>query len=177
MKRIGGLLLLGGLFALLQTVVWPHLVGLQARPDLILVLVVYIGLTEPLLGGGVLALFFGTGLDALAGSYPGLHMVVLLLVFYLVRFFVGRFNAENSLLLLFMVACGTLAQAGLLLLFASFADPGELWWEVFAQIALQLLLNLAAASLLLRLAPWLLRRLVPRVELPGLQHLGPRHGA
>lgn len=177
MKRIARLLLLGGGFALLQTVLWPHLVGWQTRPDLILVLVVYIGLTESLLGGGVLALMCGAGLDALAGGYPGLHMVVLLLVFYLVHFFVGRFNAESALLLLFMVACGTLFHAVLLVLFSSFADPGILWLEIFRQIIPQLLLNLVSSWLLLRLAPWLQRRLVPEAELPGLNRLDHRHGA
>jgi len=176
MKRISGLLLLGGIFALLQTVLWPHLVGWQARPDLILVLVVYVGLTESLLGGGLLAVVFGAGLDALAGGYPGLHMVVMLLVFFLVRYFVGRFNVENSLLLLFMVACGTLTEAVLLLLFASFADPGVLWWEIFRQILPQLFLNLAATWLLLLFAPWLQQRLRPMGELPGLSRLERRHG-
>ncbi|ORJ62987.1 rod shape-determining protein MreD [Geothermobacter hydrogeniphilus] len=177
MKRILGLLLLGGFFALIQTVLWPQLFGWQARPDLILVLVVYVGLTESLLGGGLLVLLFGAGLDALSGSNPGLHMVVLLLVFDLVRFFVGRFNAENATLLLFMVACGTLVDAVLLLFFASFADPGPLGWEVVRQLAPQLLLNLVSAWLLLRLAPWLQRRLVPMAELPGLNRLDRRHGA
>lgn len=176
MKRIGGLLLLGGLFVVFQSGFWPHLVGWQVKPDLILVLVVYIGLTESLLGGGLLVLFLGSSLDAVAGSHPGLHGVVLLLIFYVIRFVAGRFNTESSMLLLFMVACGTLLQAALLILFGSFAEAGGLWWEILRVFFPQVLLNLIAAWLLLWLAPWLQRRLAPQTELPGLKRLDQRHG-
>jgi len=177
MRRIVGYFALGYLFVLVQTALWPALTPFAVKPDLILMLVVYLGLSEPPLRGGVLALLLGACLDAMAGSHPGLHGVILTLVFFCVRLASMRLNTENALLLLFMIGCGTLLHAALLLLFGSFADAGPLWRQLPVTLSQQLLFNLLFALLLLKIAPRIQRRLVPQGELPPFNRLDRRYGA
>jgi len=176
MKRTIGYFLLGFLFVLLQSSLWPHLMPTEARPDLILVLVVYLGLAEDHLTGGVLAFLIGTCLDAMAGSHPGLHGVTLLLLFYCIRFASDHFNTESTRLVLIMVGAGTLLYAGLQILFATFADAGAVWLQIFRVIVPQTLLNVASALLLLKLVPHLLRRLTPRSEPVTLRRMDRSYG-
>lgn len=177
MKRSLGYFLLGFLFVLLQTSILPVLLPFDPRPDLILVLVVYLGLSEDQLHGGILAYLIGSCLDAMAGSHPGLHAVSLLVLFYSVRFAAVHFNTESSRLVLFMVGSGTFLYAGLLVLFASFADAGAIWQPIFRVLLPQALLNVLAAWLLIRLAPHLLRRLAPQSDLPTLRRMDRNYGA
>jgi rod shape-determining protein MreD len=176
MKRISGYFLLGFLFVLLQTSLWPQLLPSAIKPDLILVLVVYLGLSESHLSGGLLSFLLGACLDAVAGSHQGLHGVTLLLIFFGVRFATDHLNTESSRLVLLMVGLGTLVYAGLLVLFASFADAGALWLQVLRVIFPQTLLNICSAWLLLKLAPYLQRRLAPSSDLSTLRRMGKNYG-
>lgn len=177
MKRTLGYCLLGFLFVLLQTSIWPAVLPFATRPDLILVLVVYLGLSEGPLQGGMLAFLLGSCLDAMAGSHHGLHTVTLLVLFYSVRFTAVHFNTESSRLVLFMVGSGTFLYAGLLVLFASFADAGVIWQQLIRVILPQALLNILAAWLLIKLAPHLLRRLAPQSDLPTLRKMDRHYGS
>lgn len=176
MRRLLGYSLLGLLFVLLQTALWPQLLPLSVKPDLILVLVVYLGLSESQLPGALFAFLIGSCLDAMAGSHPGLHGVTMLLLFVAVRYATDRFNTESSRLVLFMVCCGTFLNAGLQVLFASFADAGELWLEIVRVIFVQAIYNIIAAWLLLILVPPLQRRLAPTRDLPTLRRMGRTYG-
>ncbi|RME38989.1 MAG: hypothetical protein D6794_04560 [Deltaproteobacteria bacterium] len=177
MKRAAGLILLGGLFALLQTVVWPRIIGWQVKPDLILVLAVYIGLTEKRLAGTLLVLLLGTFLDAVSGNQPWLHVIILLSILYSVYLLGSRLNTENMLLLHCLVAWATLIQVFLLAFLGPFADLAGFWREVLPGLFPQLVLNVLATALLLRLAPWLARRLAPGSVFPWLKQLERGHGA
>jgi len=177
MKRTLGIFTLGFLFVLIQTSLWPHLLPFETRPDLILVLVVYLALSENHLSGGILAYLLGACLDAMAGSHPGLHGVTLLLLFFCVRFAADHFNTESSRLLIIMVGFGTLFYAGLQVVFASFADAGEIWLPIVRAIVPQILLNVVAALVLLKLVPHLLRRHVPRGNLATRRRKVRTHGA
>lgn len=176
MKRAAGLILLGGLFALIQTAVWPHLPGWQVKPDLVLVLAVYIGLTEKRLAGTLLVLLLGAFLDAVSGNQPWLYVIILLSILYSVYLLGSRLNTENMLLLHFLVGWATLLQALLLVFFGPFADLAGFWREILPIFVPQLLLNVLATALLLRLAPWLARRLAPGSILPWLKGLERGHG-
>jgi rod shape-determining protein MreD len=133
-------------------------------------------LSESHLHGGLMAFLLGACLDAMAGSYHGLHGVTLLLLFYCIRFATDRLNTESSRLVLLMVGIGTLTYAGLQILFASFADAGPIWLQIVRVIVPQTLLNIVSAWLLLKLAPHLLRRLAPRSDLPTLRRMDKRYG-
>jgi len=177
MKRVLSYFALGYLFVLVQSMLWPTLLSMSVKPDLLLMLIVYLGLSESHLRGALLTCALGACLDAMAGSHPGLHGVTLLIVFFSIRFATDRFNTESSLLLLFMVGIGTLLHAGLQILFASFADAGMVWWQILSSLGPQLLLNLLTALVLLRLVPWISRRIAPRSDLPGLSRLDRRYGS
>jgi rod shape-determining protein MreD len=177
MKRISGYFLLGFLFVLLQTSLWPQLLPSVIKPDLILVLVVYLGLCENHLSGGLLSYLLGACLDAVAGSHHGLHGVTLLLIFYAVRFATDHLNTESYRLVLTMVGLGTLVYAGLQILFASFADAGAIWLQILRVIFPQTLLNICSAWLLLKLVPYLQRRLAPSSDLPTLRRMGRNYGS
>ena len=100
--------------------------------------------------------------------------MVLLLVVLIIRSTIDFFNAENPFLLLFLVACGTVLQAGLLVLFGTFAEAGALWQIVLQHFPGQLLANVVAALVLMLVVTYLQRRF-PRLVVPGMQRLDERY--
>jgi len=173
--RIAAYFILGYVFLLLQAVILPHLLPFDYTPDLLLILVVYLGLNESSLRGSFLAYLLGYLQDAFAGSYPGLYGMALLATFLAVRGAVDRLNTENSLLLLFMVSLGTVIQGAVLIALGFLADAGQLWPLILGRLGPQALLNLVAAWLILKTATGLQRRLAPRRGIPGLQRLDSRY--
>lgn len=169
---------LGFVFLLLQTTVLPALLPLHFKPDLLLILVVYLGLNEGYVRGGSLAYVLGCLQDVFAAGYPGLYGLALLGVFLAVRGMAARLNTESSVLLLLLVGVGTLLQSALLLFaLGFFADAGALWLIILKGLLPQILLNLLAAFLLIRMTLRLQRRFAPRLKLPGLRRLDRRYGA
>lgn len=176
MRRIAGYFLVGYLFVLIQSALWPALLSWSVKPDLLLMLIVYMGLRESPLRGALLTCLLGACIDAMAGSHPGLHGVTLLIVFFSVRIVADHFNTESPLLLLFMVGAGTLLHAGLQVLFTAVADAGMVWWQILRAVVPQLLLNLLVGLFLLRLVPRISRRGVPCTDLTGQNRLDRRYG-
>lgn len=173
MKRFGLYLLLVVVSIVLETVLLPRLFPIHLKPDLLLVLTVQIGLQENYLRGGLAAFSLGSLQDVFAGHFPGLYAMALLLTFLVVRGTAGRLNTESSLLLALMAFCGSLVEGGALmfsLLF--FVDGGPFWPLILRYLLPQAVVNLLAALVLLKLAPWLQRRLAPRVALPGTRRSG-----
>lgn len=151
---------------LLQTVFLPPFSPAGIKPDLILLLTLWLGLREPPWRGGALVYALGCTYDAYAGLYPGLHGFVLLPIFLLVCGMATRFNTESLSLLWCLVTGGTLLQA-LLTVFALefFADIESFWAVVLEVLPGQLVLNLVAGYLLWHTARrW--ERLSPRL-IPG----------
>jgi rod shape-determining protein MreD len=176
MTRIFVYLLLGISFLVMQTALFPRILPSDLKPDLLLILTIYIGLNEKALRGGILVYTLGCFLDALSGNYPGLYGMVLLVIFLTVRSVVGCLNAESSILLLFMVGCGTLLEAALLIFpLGFFADAGALWSIVLPRLMPQALLNMAAAFLLLKGVTRLQKKFKPRAGIPGLSRLDSRY--
>ncbi len=168
--RVALYFLVGLLFMLFQTVLFPRLFPIYLKPDLLLILVVYLGVNERYLRGGILAYTFGALLDVFAGSFMGMYGMSFLVLFFSVRGAVSYFNAENPLLLLFMVGCGTLIEAAMLILLGFLAQVGDLWLIVVRWIVPQLLVNVLVAYLILALITWLQRRF-PQLDVPGLSRL------
>lgn len=164
-----------GLFGLLiQTSIFPRVFPSQYKPDLVLMLIVYLGISERYGSGGLFS--FGVGLlyDVFAGTAFGMHGMIFLLVFFSVRSTIDYFNAENPFLILFLVACGTAVQAGLLILLGTLAEAGALWKIVLQHLPGQLLSNTVAAALLIVAATYLQHRF-PRLVIPGMQRLDERY--
>ena len=172
--RITLYLFVGLLCMLFQTALFPRLFPVYLKPDLLLILVVYLGVNEEYGSGGLLAYLFGCLLDVFAGSYVGMYGLSFLVLFFTVRGTVSYFNSENPLLLLFLVFCGTLLEAAMLILLGFLAQVGELWIIVVRWIVPQLLLNITIAYLLLAVITRLQRQF-PRLKIPGLSRLDERY--
>lgn len=169
-------LAMAGIAVVLQTVVFPVLLQGYYKPDLLLILVVYLGLHEEPKRGGLIAYLLGWGYDGVAGGFPGLNGFALFGIFLAVRGIVTRVNTESSPLLLLLVLAGTVLQFTLLTFALDFFSQAMMIWPLMAwQLPVQLLLNFIAAFVLLRLTVWFQRTFMPRKVLPGLRKLDSRY--
>ena len=178
MKGFVGYLLCGIAFALLQSSFFPVLLPTGLRPDLLLILVLYLGLSENFSRALLVTLLLGGIQDSFSGTSLGLYVSVDLAVLLLVRLVSEHLNAESPALLLLLIAAGTLVQ-NLLVGFCLtvFAEAGAVIPILLPALPQQLLANLVAAGLLL----FLLLRLQPvlgtRSGLAGLAYQSKRHGS
>ncbi len=166
---------LAALFLVLQVTLFPSLWSGHFKPELLLILVVYLSLHETFAIGSGFAYGLGLLQDVFAGSDLGLYGLAFLVTFLAGRHLASRLNTESTFLLLLMVAAGSLLQ-GLVLVFSLgiLADSGVAWLVVLRQLPQQILINLVAATAVLILTLRLQRRFAPRINLPGLQHLDHR---
>ena len=104
MNRTLFYLSLAGIAVVLQTALLPPFLQGDYKPDLVLLLVVYLGLHEDRWRGGLLVYLMGWLFDGVGGAFPGLYGFVLLTIFLAVRGIVSRVNTESSALLLLLVA-------------------------------------------------------------------------
>lgn len=177
MIRVLALAVIALFFLVCQTTLLPALLPNYFKPELLLILTLYLCMTENFIRGALLAWGVGCLLDTCGGTHPGLHAAIYLILFILGRYALRALNTESPLLILFLVFCGSLLQTGLLILFGIFADlQGML--TLFAQRAtFQASINVIAAYLLLALIAAAQRRLAPRLVVPGFAHLlDSRHG-
>ena len=169
-------LAMAGIAVVLQTVLLPLALQGYFKPDLLLILVIYLGLHEEPLRGGVLVYLLGWCYDGVAGVFPGLNGFILLGIFLGVRGIVTRVNTESSPLLLLLVIAGTVLQSVIMAFALDFFNQVALIWpQMFWQLPVQLLLNFVAAFVLLRLTLWLQKTFLPRRKLPGLRKLDSRY--
>ncbi len=111
---------------LLQTVLLPPLLPGEVKPDLVLLLTIWIGLRESPWQGGALVYAIGWLYDGYAGTYPGLHGFVLLAVFLVVCGMATRLNTESLPLLWYLVGGGTLLQVTLLVFAVEFFASAQI---------------------------------------------------
>jgi rod shape-determining protein MreD len=67
----------------------------RIRPDIVLVLILYWGLTFPPVSGGIHAFFLGYLMDLFSGNSLGLFTFTRPLLFYLAQLFKGRLYLES----------------------------------------------------------------------------------
>lgn len=167
---------LAGIAVVLQTVILPLLLGGYYKPDLVLILVVYLGLHEGPWRGGLLVYLMGWCFDGMSGAFPGLNGFVLLGIFLAVRGIVTRVNTESSALILLLVMAGTLLQSAMVAFAIDFFKQDvRIWSQIAWQLPVQLLMNFIAAFVLLKLSVWLQQTFLPRKKLPGLRKLDSRY--
>lgn len=176
MNRILVYLAMAGVAMILQTVLLPLVLPGVYKPDLLLILVIYLGLHEEPWSGGLLVYILGWCYDGMAGAFPGLNGFLLLGIFLAVRGIVTRVNTESSPLLLLLVVVGTVMQTAMAAFALDFfSQAASIWPQMAWQLPVQLLLNFLAALVLLRLTVWLQRTFLPRRALPGLRKLDRRY--
>jgi len=167
----------GLVFLLLQATVIPWLLPVYLRPDLLLILLIYLGLNEKFRSGALLAYLLGCLLDVFAGHYLGLNGFVFLALFFLTRLAVRWFNTESTMLLVTMVFWGTLAEGGLVMFaLGVFAQAGDIWSMVLMNLFPRAIVSCLVAELLLLLLNQLQRHLGPRWKIPGINRLDDHYG-
>ena len=171
MRRVLALFACVLLVLVSQTTLLPAILPHYFKPELLLILVVYLCLTESLLRGALIAWGIGFLLDSCGGTQFGLHATIYLTIFIVGRASVQALNTENSLLLLFMVFCASLLQSGLLILFGILTDLQQMVPLLLQRSTFQGSINVLAAFLLLTLIAALQRHFAPRLVVPGFAHL------
>lgn len=178
MIRVLLLLACALLFLVSQTTLLPMLLPHYFKPELLLLLVVYLSLTEDFLRGTILSWGIGLLLDSCGGTHLGLHATIYLTIFIVGRSSIQALNTESPLLLLFIVFCASLLQSGLLIFLGIFADLQRMIPLLLQRSTFQGSINVLAAFLLITLIAALQRRFAPRLVIPGFAHLrDENHGA
>ena len=152
MKKSLLMVLLGLAVIFLQTWFFPSFLPFRLKPDLFLILVVYIGVYAGFHRGAVFSLLFGWFQDVFAGNSMGLFGLVFLIIYFMVRYGASRFNAEALGTFYYLVFFGTLAEAFLVCFFQTFfTEAGMLWYVVIQNLFPQIILNMLFAFLILRM--------------------------
>ena len=137
---------------LLQVTLLPAYIADPFQPDLLIILVVYLGLKSHHRLAPLAA--FGLGLlqDVFSGIYFGLSGFSFLCIFLVLSRLSDRLYTDNRLLLVMVVFLATVAGAliDLVLLFI-FSVAGGIYSSILAAVLPQALVNAFVASLLLNL--------------------------
>jgi len=126
MRRIVVPLLLGVIFLTFQTTLLTPLPIQRIRPDIVLILILYLGLFYPPILGGILALFMGFLTDLFSGNGFGLYTLSRPLIFYVAQFFKGRFYLESFTSQFLFVFIFGLVEGLLILILLSGLNPGPI---------------------------------------------------
>jgi rod shape-determining protein MreD len=97
MRRIILPLFLGIFFITLQTTLFTPFSIQRVRPDIVLILTLYLGFSYPMISGGILAFFLGYLMDLFSGNSFGLYTFSRVFIFCIIRFFKDRFYLEGFL--------------------------------------------------------------------------------
>jgi len=134
---------------LLQMTLLPRYLQDPFQPNLIIILVVYLGLKLPHRFAGLAA--FGLGLlqDSFSGIYLGLHAFSYLCIYTLLSELADRLYTNNRALLVLVVFLATIMSALLsLLMLAIFSVSKGLYSSLLPALIPQALVNALVASLL-----------------------------
>lgn len=128
MRTFATLALAGGLAVVVQTSLLRHVPLLPAAPDLILILVVYLGLHYRSASGAVGAFLLGYLLDTFSGAAPGLYCLTMTTVFGVVYLLSKRLWMENPVSNVAAVALGEGLKMVIVVGFFAFAVRGAVSW-------------------------------------------------
>ena len=123
MKRLFPSLLLGILFLTLQSTWLTFPLIHRIRPDLVLILTLYLGLSYPPISGGILALFLGYLTDLFSGNSLGLYTFSRPVLFYIAQLFKGRIYLENYASQSLLIFILTMVEGFLILIFVKALNP------------------------------------------------------
>lgn len=149
MSRRAVLLLAGVVLAsiVLQAAILPVFVRSAFKPDLLLVIMVFMALRSSSQVGAPLAWLLGMLNDVCSGLYLGLNAASFLVVFLVVRSLSDRLYADSAILFVLAVSGVTLAcfTLNLLLLLLFTASPG-IAYSMVSDVVPRLLVNSFVAS-------------------------------
>jgi rod shape-determining protein MreD len=123
MRRIIPTLLIGVLSLTLQSTLLTYFPVQRIRPDLVLILTLYLALSYPPISGGILAFFMGYLMDLFSGNTLGLYTFTRPLIFYGAQFFKGHFYLEGFSSQFLFVSIFSLMEGFLVLLLLTALNP------------------------------------------------------
>lgn len=132
----------------LQTSVLPFYLSNPFKPDLLLIVAVYIALRGPFVSGALLAWLLGLAKDVFSGLYLGLNAFSFLIVFLVITSISDLLYAESGELFVVTVGAATLACVAIdLLLLVMLTSVSGISYSMAAGALPHLLSNAFAASL------------------------------
>lgn len=126
MRRIVFPLFLGIIFLTLQSTLLAFLPIQSVRPDIVLILTLYLGLFYPPISGGILAVFMGFLMDLFSGNSFGLYTLSRPLIFYAAQFFKGRLYLESFVSQFLFVFIFGLVEGFLIFILLDVLNPGPI---------------------------------------------------
>lgn len=133
---------------ILQAAVLPVFLRPPFKPDLLLVIMVFMALRSPFEISAPLSWLLGLLNDIFSGLYLGLNAFTFLIVFLMIRSVSDRLYADSAILFVLTVAGVTLAGFTLnLLLLIMMTNSPEIAYSMISDILPRLLVNSFAASL------------------------------
>lgn len=160
MRRFVTSVLVVTLLVLAQETLFPAYLRDPFKPNLLIILVVYLGLRVPSKAGWGLAFLLGLVQDSLSGLYLGLNGFVYLTIHFLIQQTAGRLYTDSRYLMVLAVCLATLF-GGLLemVLLALFSVAPGVYASILSSLVPQALVNAFFTSLVFGISP-----LVPGAE-------------
>jgi len=136
------------LLVLLQTSVLPQYLSTLYKPDLLLVLMVFLALRAPVATSLPAAYSLGLLKDCLSGLYLGLNAFSFLLVYLVLKAISDRLYVQNALLLVLTVSLSTLATMLInTVLLSIFSEANGIFSSLLTAMVPHILMNAFVASL------------------------------
>jgi rod shape-determining protein MreD len=126
MRRIALPLFLGFFFLTLQATLLTSFSIRRIRPDIVLILTLYLGLSYPMVSGGIFAFFLGYLMDLFSGNPFGLYTFSRPLIFCVAHFFKDRFYLEGFLSQFLFTFSSALIEGFLILILLTALNPKPL---------------------------------------------------
>jgi rod shape-determining protein MreD len=126
MKRFMVPLFLGVFFLTLQTTLLAFFPFQRIRPDMVLILILYLSLSYPMVSGGILAFFLGYLMDLFSGNALGLFTFSRPFIFFVARLFKERFYLEGFLSQFLFALALALFEGVLILILLNGLNPKSL---------------------------------------------------
>jgi rod shape-determining protein MreD len=154
MIRIANLCSFFVIFLLLQVSVFPRYFDEPFKPDLIIIIAVYLGLQESFRWGWCFTFLAGLVQDCYSGLYLGLHGFIYLAIYLFLKVMADFLYAESRYLLVVVVFLATFVD-GLLQLFllALYSTADGLYAAILPALFPQALVNTLCASLIAGMLP------------------------
>ncbi len=132
----------------IQVALFPVFVRPPFKPDLLLIIMVFITLRGSFQVGAPLAWLLGLLDDVCSGLYLGLNAATFLISFLVIRSVSDRLYADSAILFVLTVAGVTVAEFTLnLLLMVMFTTSPGIAYSMFSDIFPRLLVNAFVASI------------------------------
>lgn len=132
----------------IQVSLLPVFIRPSFKPDLLLVIMVFIALRESFEAGAPLAWLLGMLNDVCSGLYLGLNAVTFLILFFVIKSVSDRLYSDSGILFILTVASASLAGLMLNLLFlVMFTETPGIAYSMFPEMFPRLLVNAFIASI------------------------------